>query len=207
MICALQADGRRDRTTPVKAPEMRAFHVPARRVAAIVRWRPRAKVIAVAPRRDSATFADGPALPFSRRGGVPRSQCRRAAVSVTFQPTSSMLSWISSPRCGGFGMAPTRSLLLSFMARRSLTIGDRRSGPHPRPRRPRSGTPRVRCPIRARPTGPPGVPSADADGSRVRPRYPDAPEPRLPSGAAGRRRPGSDVARAGNRIAANFGFG
>ena len=50
----------------------------------------------------SAMFADTPALPFSRRDSVPRSHPRRAAVSVTFQPTSSMPSRKSSPRCGGF---------------------------------------------------------------------------------------------------------
>ncbi len=63
----------------------------------------------------SAMFADTPASPFSRRDSVPRSQPRRAAVSVTFQPTSSMLSRMSSPGCGGFRIGPTRSLARSRM--------------------------------------------------------------------------------------------
>ena len=65
--------------------------------------------------RARAMFADTPALPFNRRDSVPRSHPRRAAVSVTFQPASSMLSRMSSPRCGGFCIGPTRSLAMSFM--------------------------------------------------------------------------------------------
>ncbi len=50
----------------------------------------------------------------------------RAAVSVTFQPTSSMLSRTSSPRCGGFSIGPTRSLAMSFTVGapiRSVVVG------------------------------------------------------------------------------------
>ena len=69
-----------------------------------------------------AMFVDRPALPFNRRESVPRSQPRRAAVSVTFQPTSSMFSRIGSPRCGGFSIGPTRFLPLSLMARHSRSL-------------------------------------------------------------------------------------
>ena len=48
-------------------------------------------------------------LAFSRRDSVPRSQPSRAAVWVTLHPTSSMLSRISSPKCGGFSIAPMRA--------------------------------------------------------------------------------------------------
>ena len=68
----------------------------------------------------SAIVADTPALPFSRRKSVPRSQPRRAAVSVTFQPRSSMLSRISSPSCGGFRIGSTRSLAMSFVVSTSF---------------------------------------------------------------------------------------
>ena len=54
-----------------------------------------------------------PTVQQARQGSA--SQPKRVAVSVTFHPVSSMLSRISSPRCGGFSMGPTRSLLLSFM--------------------------------------------------------------------------------------------
>ena len=42
-----------------------------------------------------------PRLPFSRRDSVPRSRAVQA-VSVAFQPASSVLSRIGSPTFGGF---------------------------------------------------------------------------------------------------------
>ena len=66
------------------------------------------------PSSDSAILADRPALPFSRRDKVPRLQFRWVAASLTFQPVSSMLSRINSPKCGGFSKGSTRSLFGSF---------------------------------------------------------------------------------------------
>ncbi len=62
-------------------------------------------------------FADTPALPLSSRDRVPRSHPRRAAVSVTFHPTSSMPSRISSPKCGGLSIATTLGMGLAWEGR------------------------------------------------------------------------------------------
>ena len=86
-----------------------------------------------------AMFADTPVLPLSRHGNVPCSQPRCAAVSVTFQPTSSMLARPSSPKCGGFSMGPTRSpsaLSIIFL----LVISGSRPSSRPRLRCSPSGT-------------------------------------------------------------------
>ena len=64
------------------------------------------------------------------RENVPRSQPRRADVSVTLQPTSSMLSRINSPGCGGFRIGSVRSLSLIL-----LPVSGSRSGPRPQLRR------------------------------------------------------------------------
>ena len=77
------------------------------------------------PSSTRAIFADTPALPFSTRDSVPRWQLKRAAVSPTVQPTSSMLSRISSPKCGGFSMERTHSssvLVMSFMLASSVIV-------------------------------------------------------------------------------------
>ena len=60
-------------------------------------------------------FAETPAFPLNRRDRVPRSHPRREAVSVTFQPTSSMLSRISSPKYGGLNIGPAGSPSASSM--------------------------------------------------------------------------------------------
>ena len=115
-------------------------------------------------------FADTPALPFRRRESVPRSQPRRTArLGDVPADHSSMLSRISSPRCGGFSMGPTRlsSLLLIVAVPFQSVIG--RLGPHLRPSP--SAKRNTHAPvgrIRAHSTCPPDPPSTDAAGSLAR---------------------------------------
>ena len=54
-------------------------------------------VLQTMPFTASAMFGDTPAVPFSKRGDIPWSQPLLAAISVMFQPTSFVLSHISSP--------------------------------------------------------------------------------------------------------------
>ena len=89
------------------------------------------------PSNASAMFADTPAFPFSTRDSVPRSHPKRAAVSVTFQPTSSMLSRISSPRCGGWNIERAAPPTASFMII-LLPFHRNLPGRHPPPHRPRA---------------------------------------------------------------------
>ena len=79
-------------------------------------------------------------------------------VSVTFHPTSSMFSRISSPRCGGFSIGPTRSLAMSFMISaplRSVVVDQVHVHGFAVPR---SGTPRASCRRRERSIAPHGRP-------------------------------------------------
>ena len=86
-----------------------------------------------------------------------------------------MLSRISSPRCGGFSIGPTRSPLSLLISECPFSVSGSRSGPRrrQRPRHSRSGIPRASCRIRERSIGPPDFLSRDAAGSQARRRCAD----------------------------------
>ena len=97
-----------------------------------------------------------------RFGGGPVG--RGAPVQVCSPPAFEFSDRYYPNRC-----APTLSSRRDHWQCRSSSmlpsVNGNRSGPHPRPRRPRSETPRTSCPRLGRSTGRRGPPSVDAVGS------------------------------------------